>query len=121
MSVYAGLAIAALLGFGLLMLGWRSLNPRPRLLIDERGIRHRDLQLGWIRWDEIEGAYPPTLDDGEALRLKLRLSERLRRRLRRRGSGSVEVRVDLAGAGIGPLELLQEILARTAGRPPRTA
>lgn len=121
MSVFEILALVA--GLGLLILGWRVLNPRPRLLVDERGIRHRDLELGWIRWDEIEGAYSPTLADGEALRLKLRLSERLKRRLRRRrrgpgGARSVEVRLDLAGAEIGPLELLQEILARTAAHRP---
>lgn len=122
MSVFTVLALVAALG--LLILGRRFLDPRPRLLIDERGIRHRGLQLGWIRWDEIEGAYPPTLDDGEALRLKLRLTERLKRRLRDRRSGAgrtdrgcatVEIRIDLAGAEIGPLELLEEILRRTAG------
>ncbi len=118
MSVFAILTLVA--GLGLLILAWRLLNPRPRLLVDERGIRHRDLELGWIRWDEIEGAYPPTLADGEALRLKLRLTERLKRRPGGPGNGpaSVEIRLDLAGAEIGPLELLQEILARTAGHRP---
>ena len=117
MSVFAVLALIAALG--LLVLGWGFLNARPRLLIDERGIRSRGLRLGWIRWDEIEGAYPPTRDDGEALRLKLRLTERLRRRLRDdRTCATVEIRIDLAGAEIGPLELLQEILSRTTPARP---
>ena len=67
---------------GIVLLSWRLLDPALRFAVSERGIRDRTLGLGWIRWDEIEGAYQPTAHDRDGLRLKLRLSRRLARRLR---------------------------------------
>ncbi len=118
-------AFLILLAFGLVLVLWAVLYPRQRLMVSERGILDRELRLGWIYWDEIEGAYPPTADDTSGLHLKLRLTDRLAQRLRRRrpdirpiepGLDTVEVRLDLSEADIGAVELLHEIL-RHAGRP----
>ena len=110
------LALAATL----LALMWHWLMPTDRLTIGERGILDRALRLGWIRWDEIDGAYQPSAIDRQGLHLKLKPSRRLARRLRRRdgsfAGGPVDVRLDLAGTGISPAELLQQIL--THGRRP---
>jgi len=113
------ISIAVALAF----VGWRLLNPPLRLLISDRGILDRSLRIGWIHWDEIEGAYQPTVDDRDSIRLKLRRTERLVRKLgsrprrrARRPRQSVDVRLDLAGTDITPLEILQEILAH-GGRP----
>jgi hypothetical protein len=101
---------------GLLLIGWLIHRPSLRLHITERGILDRRLRLGWIHWDEIEGAYEPTLKDRDSLRLRLRATGRLRRKLGRLatevapGSRSVDVSLDLSGSGITPVELLQRIL-----------
>lgn len=119
-------AFLILVAFGLVLILWVVLYPRQRLMISERGILDRELRLGWIQWEEIEGAYPPTADDTSGLHLKLRPTERLAQRLRRRrpdirpaepGLGTVEIRLDLSESEIGAVELLQEILRHT-GRPP---
>lgn len=94
------------------------LYPRPRLQLSERGFLDRDLRLGWIGWDEIEGAYPPSVLDAEGLRLRVRPGARLLRRLRRRNhsaarNGAYELRLDLSDTDISPVELLQEVLSRT--------
>jgi hypothetical protein len=109
-------------------LGWRLARRPRRVVVHDRGILDRDLGLGWISWDEIEGAWQPSLRDQQALHLKLRPGDRLARRLRRGGSSvrepgprdesAVELRLDLTGTGLSPLELLREILARTGGRRP---
>lgn len=108
---------------GIVVLSWRLMDPSLRLAVSEKGIRDRTLRLGWIRWDEIEGAYQPTAHDSDGLRLKLRLSRRLARRLRRRpqtpvtigSDDSVEVRIDLTGTELSPAEVLQQILSRGGG------
>lgn len=116
---------AVLLAFiaGLALVSWRLARPRLGLLVTDRGILDRRLRLGWIHWDEIEGAYEPSARDRDSLRLRLRVSERLGRKLRRRarrvaapGAELMDVRLDLSGSDIGPLELLQEILSRTRRR-----
>jgi len=108
---------------GLAFIGWRLLNPPLRLLISDRGILDRNLRIGWIHWDEIEGAYQPTIDDRDSIRLKLRRTERLLRKLTYRSrkkarpqASLLDVRLDLTGTDITPLEILQEILAH-GGRP----
>jgi hypothetical protein len=108
---------------GLAVVSWRLARPRLRLLVTERGILDRRLRLGWIHWDEIEGAYEPSAQDSDGLRLRLRVSERLGRKLRRRatrvaapGAESMDVRLDLSDSDISPLELLQQILSRTGRR-----
>jgi hypothetical protein len=77
---------AVLIGaaFALVVVLWVVLYPRPRLQLNERGFLDRDLGLGWIGWDEIEGAYPPNVQDAEGLRLRVRPGARLLRWLRRR-------------------------------------
>ena len=52
--------------------------------VAERGIVAGDAGPGLIRWEEIEGAYPPTPDDGESVQLRLKVTERLSRALRRK-------------------------------------
>jgi hypothetical protein len=104
---------------------WRATRRPLSVLVSERGILDRRLPLGWIRWDEIEGAWGPTATDRDGLRLRLRASERLRRRLRgSREPGTepeqrraIDVRLDLAGSSISPVELLQEILSHAKTTP----
>ena len=120
---YALMIVAAV---GLLARGWRRLRPVPRLKISERGLRARDLGWGWILWDEIEGAYPPGVDQGETLRLRVRVTPRLAAAMRRRGhppprEDTVEIRLDLAGTGLSAVELLQRILARCGDTPKNVA
>jgi len=117
--------LLALLAAIVVLSFWRMFHTRRGVEINERGILVRELRLGWIRWDEIEGAYHPSHDD-QQLHLRLRVSERMKRRMRRSGRatrrdlpGSVEVQLDLSHAGITPFELLQVIMAyRDGGAPP---
>ena len=107
------------LALAVLALLWRLVNPPPRLEIDERGILQRDLGWGWIPWEEIEGAYPPTANETDTMRLRLTVTERLARILRKRRrlpretpvEDSVEVRLDLAGSELNAIDVLQEILS----------
>ena len=116
-------------GGGLFAAGWRLLGSAPRLSVGRRGILLRESGLGWIPWDEIEGAYPPSAGDADSLFLRLRLSERLSRRLRRRNPDltprprageTFELRLDLSGAELSPMELLREVVAhgRATGASP---
>jgi hypothetical protein len=114
-----------LLLVALALLAGLLLRSRPQPRIVERGIFAGDAGPGLIRWEEIEGAYPPAVDDGNVLLLRLRLGERLARRLRRRnpellprpaaGEG-FELRLDLSGAEVGPVEMIRQIVAH--GREP---
>ena len=123
MTLWYAISIGAA-GLGLTLLVWRLVHRGPGLVVGERGILQRG--LGWIPWDEIEGAYPPSIDEGDTLRLRLRLTDRLARVLRSRkrldvngpAEDSVEVRLDLAHSEINAVELLQEILAHG---PPTTS
>lgn len=101
--------------------GWRRRAHRSLVICDDRGLLVRGLGLGRIPWEEIEGAYPPTHRDPEALFLRLRVTERLSRRLRERCPGRVcdprpgemfDVRVNLSRAAVSPVELLQTIVFR---------
>jgi hypothetical protein len=105
------------IAFILVAILWVMLNPRPRLQLTDRGFFDRNLRLGWIGWDEIEGAYTPNKRD-EALRLRLRPGEKLLRRLRGRdadigGDGTCELSLDLSETDISSVELLQEVLSRS--------
>ena len=105
--------------FGLVVFLCVLLYPRPRLVLAERGILDRQLHVGWIRWDEIEGAYPPNREDSDGLRLKLRPRSRLLDRLKRRrgaipaADGSHEIRIDPREADTTPVEMLREVIARS--------
>ena len=113
--------VAGLLGLILVIaLTWRMFQPAPRLEIGERGILDRGAKLGWIRWDEIDGAYQRRSVDPTAVFLRLRITERLARLLRRadpRRSPSVgqtfDLRLDLADTGFTTVELVQEIMAHS--------
>jgi len=104
-------------------LTWRLFQPVPRLVIGERGILDRGAKLGWIRWDEIEGAYQRRSEDRDAVFLRLRATERLARRLRRAGrkqappvGQAFDLCLDLSDTGFSAVELVQEIMAH-AERP----
>ena len=107
------------LSMGVLALLWRLVNPPPRLEIGERGILQRGLGWGWIPWEEIEGAYPPTAREDETVRLRLTVTKRLARILRKRRQlpvqthleSPLEVRLDLAGSDLNAIDVLQEILS----------
>ena len=107
-------ALLVAVAAGLLFAGFRALRSRLHLLVTERGILDRRLRLGWIHWDEIEGAYPPTARDGDVLRVRLRLRRRRSRGLAVPESGR-DVRLDLSGSRITAIELLQAILSHGGG------
>ena len=107
------------LALGVLALLWRLVNPPPRLEMGERGILQRGLGWGWIPWEEIEGAYPPTAREDETVRLRLTVTKRLAQILRKRRQlpgethleSPLEVRLDLAGSDLNAIDVLQEILS----------
>ncbi len=101
------------IGLSAALLLWRLLRPPGHFIIGKRGILDRDLGLGWILWDEIEGAY--RTHHGDAVCLRVRVSDRLAPRLRRSGHatvahGSVEIPLALEGSSISEVQVLQEIL-----------
>jgi hypothetical protein len=121
--ILTSIALAAL------FLAWRRLHPSARLEICERGILDRSLGLGWIPWDEIEGAYPPRTGESETVRLRLRVTDRLTRALRSRRRGpaagpsdgqSVEIPLDLHDSDLDAVEVLQQILSNGSSTPALT-
>lgn len=88
----------------------------PRLRIGEDGLRLRGSGLGPIPWNAIEGAWQPSVADGDGLHVRLRAA----RLPRRRGRGRLTVRLDLSGTGMTPVDVLQEILRRAGGPPAST-
>ena len=115
------------IAFVLVFVLWLVLYPRPRLQLTDRGFFDRELRLGWIGWDEIEGAYTPSTHDIEALRLRLRPGAKLLRRLRGRSEadvshdGTCELSLDLSETDISSVELLQEVLSRSGAARENTA
>jgi hypothetical protein len=102
---------------------WKTVHQSAKLEIGERGILDRTLGLGWIRWDEIEGAYQRRSLDQDSVFIRLRLSRRIRRRLdglKRKPtalpSHSLDIRLDLAGTDVTPVEVVQEIMAHNTAR-----
>ena len=114
------------IAFVLVAILWVALYPRPRLQMTERGFFYRNLRLGWIGWNEIEGAYTPNTRDVDALRLRLRPGVKLLRRLRGRHTdvsrdGTCELSLDLSETDISSVELLQEVLSRSGAARKNTA
>jgi len=104
---------------GMVWFAWRLRHPPARVVVRERGILDRARGLGWISWDDIEGAWQPSRQDHNALHLRLRPEARPARRLRRglakrtaenAPGETVDLRLDLEGTGLNPLELLREIV-----------
>jgi len=118
------LAAVGILGtLVLLTWTWKTVHHSHRLEIGERGILDRTLGLGWIRWDEIEGAYQRRSLDQDSVFIRLRLSRRIRRRLdglKRRSavlpSDSLDIRLDLTGTDVTPVDIVQEIIAHGSAR-----
>jgi len=107
---------------------WRQLRPAPPLAIGDRGIFDRRLGVGWIPWEQIEGAFRASRegDDPDTLFLRVRPTERQWRRLTRgRGPSDwsgpvptlVDLPVDLAGADVSEVQILQEIVGHAANGP----
>jgi hypothetical protein len=98
-----------------------------RVEIGERGILDPRLGLGWIPWDEIEGAYPESCGRADRVRLRLRVTERLARLLSRRSrcarrlgplQDHVEVELDLSRSDPSAIDVVLSIVNRTpAGQP----
>ena len=113
----------------LVAVGIRLFRPAPRIEIGDRGILDRSLGLGWIRWEEIEGAYQRRSQEHDAVFLRLRATERLLRKLRRADrDGATELgqvfdlRLDMSDTEVSSVELVQEIMAHAAPPgEPRTA
>jgi len=117
-------ALGILGTLSLLIWTWRSVHHASRLEIGERGILDRSTGLGWIRWDEIEGAYQRRSLDQQSVFIRLRLSRRIRRRLQgsecdraaQTPGASLDVRLDLAGTDVTPVDIVQEIMAHGSPR-----
>jgi len=117
-------ALGILGTLALLTWTWKTAHQAPRLEIGERGIHDRTLGLGWIRWEEIEGAYQRRSLDQDSVFIRLRLSRRIRRRLdglKRKPaasspSDSLDVRLDLTGTEVTPVDIVQEIMAHGTAR-----
>jgi hypothetical protein len=104
-------ALLLVLSGAIVVLAYWLVRSRPRLVVTDRGILDRSLGLGWICWDEIEGAYRSR----PGVSLRLRPETRAARRLGRRrdpAAGPLTVRVDLDGTNVTPVELLQAVVAR---------
>ena len=101
--------LLGMMGALTIILSW-LFRSRPRLVVTDRGILDRSLGLGWICWDEIEGAY----QSRPGVSLRLRPQTRAARRLRRKRNPAEEltVRVDLDGTDVTPVELLQAVVDR---------
>ena len=106
----------------LVALSFRLFRPSPRIEIGDRGILDRSLALGWIRWEEIEGAYQRRSQEHDAVFLRLRATERLLRKLRRAGRADAtsvgqpfDLRLDLSDSEVSAVELMQEIMAHPSG------
>ena len=118
------LVVLGILGtLALLTWTWKTVHQAPRLEIGERGILDRTLGLGWIRWDEIEGAYQRRSLDQDRVFIRLRLSRRIRRRLedlKRRPVASpvhaFDIQLDLSGTDVTPVDIVQEIMAHGTSR-----
>jgi len=116
-------ALGILGTLALLTWTWKTVHQAPRLEIGERGILDRTLGLGWIRWDEIEGAYQRRSLDQDCVFIRLRLSRRIRRRLddlkRRPATSPVhafDIQLDLSGSDVTPVDIVQEIMAHGTSR-----
>ena len=118
------LAAVGILGtLVLLTWTWKAVHNSHRLEIGERGILDRTLGLGWIRWDEIEGAYQRRSLDQDSVFIRLRPSRRIRRKLdglkgtpARVPSESLDIRLDLTGTDVTPVDIVQEIIAHGSAR-----
>lgn len=118
-------ALGILGTLALLIWAWKAVHQAPRLEIGERGILDRTLGLGWIRWDEIEGAYQRRSLDQDRVFIRLRLSRRIRHKLdgltwrpSASPANSFDVQLDLSGTEVTPVDIVQEIMAH--GAPRRT-
>lgn len=105
----------------LIALSWRLFQRTPRLVVSERGILDRSVGLGWIGWDEIEGAYQRRSQEQDAVILRLRASARLVGQLKRAGRSEAsgvgdafDLRLDLSDAEVTAVELVQEIMAHAS-------
>ena len=77
--------LGALAGVGWLV--WKRLRPANGVVVSRHGILPPKLGLGWIPWDEIEGAYTPSAES-KALHVRLRVSARLAEILREQRTAS---------------------------------
>lgn len=120
MTAITGISIAVAVAIVVaLFVTWRLRRAREPLTVGPIGIRHRGLGRGWIRWEEIEGAYPPSAGNKQ-LRLRVRLSARLARRLKRRRhlapesrvGDSIEIELALDRSRHSALDLMQRILSQ---------
>jgi hypothetical protein len=99
---------------------WRLIDPRPRLVLDRRGILDRTLGVGIIPWDEITAVSVRRVGDVDFIGLDLRNPEqfvakrsRLKRVLSRvnRASGYTAPSLNLSVIAVDPYVLLDLILA----------
>jgi hypothetical protein len=117
-------AWAAIVFFGAcgLMAIVQILDRRPRLVIDDRGVLDRMLNVGVIEWHDIEGAAVKRLHGNAFICLELRDPLKYTRRLssigRRlaevnRGLGYTPIVLNLAGTDLDP-ERVCELLVKEA-------
>lgn len=62
---------------------WMLIDTRPRLVIDRRGIWDRTLGVGFIPWEDVQGAYLQSISGNDFICLELHDPNRYRSRLSR--------------------------------------
>jgi hypothetical protein len=68
----AGISIIGFSGGGAAMFAWQIFDARPRLVIDDRGVFDRTLNVGVIAWDDILDAQPAEISGQAFVALRLR-------------------------------------------------
>ncbi|UXI70201.1 STM3941 family protein [Tahibacter amnicola] len=126
-EVWIGWLTVAFFGIGLPLFSWQILDPRPRIVIDERGIFDRKLRVGCIPWSEISGAYRQAVFGQEFICLHLRNVDEWMQRLpatsRRVALANLRMgfqvlNVNLSGTTLDPgvvLERIAQHIARQGG------
>lgn len=122
-DVWLGWAMIIFFGSGIPIFIWQLLDNRPRLVIDERGVRDRTLGVGVIPWSEITGAYVQSIHGNDFICLELRTPELWVRKLSRmkramvsanRALGFTPLFLNLSGVNARTDEVLELIRKRCA-------
>jgi hypothetical protein len=92
-----------LFGAGIIIFLRELLDPRPRIVIDDLGIKDRKLGVGLIPWSEITGAYIRSIGGSQFICLSLRQPGMFKRK---------ELNLILSGTNADATELLASILIR---------
>jgi hypothetical protein len=109
---------------------WQTLDPRPRLIIDDEGVFDRTLKVGRIPWSEIAGVHLPSMMSKQFICLDLRDEDRWIASLARpyqvmvKGNealGFTRLNLNLSGTNANTAELLPVLQRKCAEHATRQA